>query len=166
MKVNIPTPPQKLFRQFEAGEISRTELQKTCALHQREMIAEIEEMRLNPLAAYVENLLLKREVAKVRRLYGEGLVREVLHALAEVPDFPPAILFWNAEYRDVPLHCFFRFRREPIFRIVEIVHEGMQLRATVDYGSSSRKKTTRETFSFHRGAGDQLIVSRRKLLSK
>ena len=166
MKVNIPPPPQKLFRQFEAGEISRTELQKTCALHQREMIAEIEEMRLNPVAAYIENLLVKREVAKVRRLYGEGLVREVLQALAEVPDFPPAILFWNAEYRDVPLYCFFRFRREPIFRLVKIVNEGMHQMVTVDYGSASRKKTTREIFTLQRGVGNRLTVFKRKLVSK
>lgn len=162
MKVNVPPPPQKLFRQFENGEITRAELQATCALHQREMIAEIEEMRLNPIAAYVEELLIKREASKIRRVHGEGLVREVLQALAEVPDFPPAILFWNAEHRDVPFHCFFRLRREPTFRIVEISKEGMRVKVKVEHGSARRKLATKETFSLHWGLGDQLMVSSRK----
>jgi hypothetical protein len=163
MKVNVPAPPQKLFRQFEAGEISRAELQATCALHQREMIAEIEEMKRNPLAAFVEELLIKREAARIRREHGEGLAREVFAALAELPDFPPAILLWNANSRDVPFQCFFRFRREPIFRLISLRNHGMSVSAEVEYGSSDRKLATRETFTLHRSVGDRFTVTRRKM---
>ena len=163
MKVNIPPPPQKLFRQFEAGEISRAELQATCALHQREMIAEIEEMKRNPIAAYVEELLIKREAARIRREHGERLAREVFSALAEVPDFPPAILLWNADSRDVPFQCFFRFRREPVFRLISMRNHGLSVTAEVEYGSTNRKLATRETFTFHRSVGDQLAVTKRKM---
>ncbi|GHC54446.1 hypothetical protein AAFN60_02830 [Roseibacillus persicicus] len=163
MKVNVPPPPQKLFRQFEAGEITRAELQATCALHQREMIAEIEEMRRNPVAAYVEDLLIKREAGKIRRQHGEGLPREIFAALAEVPDFPPAILLWNADHRDVPFHCFFRFRREPVFRLLAMRNNGLSVTAEVEYGSSDRKLATRETFTLHRGIGDRFVVTKRKM---
>lgn len=163
MKVNVPPPPQKLFRQFEAGEITRAELQATCALHQREMIAEIEEMKRNPLAAFVEELLIKREAARIRREHGEGLAREVFAALAEVPDFPPAILLWNADHRDVPFQCFFRFRREPVFRLISMRNHGMSVTAEVEYGSTDRKQATREVFTLHRSVGDRYSVSKRKM---
>jgi hypothetical protein len=162
MKVNVPPPPQKLFREFEAGQITRAELQATFALHQREMIAEIEEMRLNPVAHYLEDILIKREVARIRRHYGEGIVREAFAALAEVPDFPPAILLWNADHRDVPLHCFFRFRREPVFRLLEVENQGVYCRVKVEYGSAKRKFATRETFTLHRGARNRFVVSKRE----
>lgn len=165
MKVNIPPPPQKLFRQFEAGEITRAELQATCALHQREMIAEIEEMKLNPVAAYIEELLIKREADKIRREYGEGIVREVFIALAEVPDFPPAILLWNADHRDVPFHCFFRFRREPVFRLLKLKKETMTTTVEVEYGSIKRKLATREVFTLHRSVGESFVVSKRRTVS-
>ncbi len=165
MKVNVPPPPQKLFRQFEAGEISRAELQATCALHQREMIAEIDEMRRNPIAAYVEELLIKREAAKVRRAHGEGLAREVFAALAEVPDFPPAILLWNADHRDVPFQCFFRMRREPVFRLLTMRNNGMSVTAEVEYGSANRKLATREVFTLHRSVGNRFTVTKRRMAS-
>ena len=162
MKLNIPPPPQTLFRQFEAGEISREELQATCALHQREMIAEMEEMKRNPVAAFVEELLIKREAARVRRLHGEGLAREVFAALAEVPDFQPAILLWNADHRDVPFQCFFRFRREPAFRLLDLRNQGISVKAEVEYGSANRKLATREVFTLHRSVGNRLSVTSRK----
>lgn len=165
MKVNVPTPPQKLFRQFESGEISRAELQATCALHQREMVAEIEEMKRNPLAAYVEELLIKREADRIRREHGEGLAREVFTALAEVPDFPPAILLWNADHRDVPFQCFFRFRREPVFRLISMKNHGLSVTAEVEYGSTDRKLATREVFTLHRSVGDRFTVTKRKTVS-
>lgn len=165
VKVNVPPPPQKLFRQFEAGEISRAELQATCALHQREMIAEIEEMKRNPVAAFVEELLIKREAARIRREHGEGLAREVFSALAEVADFPPAILLWNADSRDVPFQCFFRFRREPVFRLLALRNHGLSVTAEVEYGSSDRKLATRELFTLHRSVGNRFAVTKRKMSS-
>ncbi|MEM9081921.1 MAG: hypothetical protein AAGC74_14650 [Verrucomicrobiota bacterium] len=162
MNLNVPPPPQKLFRQFEAGEITREELQAVCALHQREMLAEIEELRLNPVAGYIEELLVRREAAKLRRLHGEGLVREVLQALAELTDFPPAILFWNAGHRDVSMHCFFRFRREPVFRILKMEQSGARVKLEVEYGAKERKKATREAFTLYRDAARKFSVSERR----
>ena len=88
------------------------------AEHAKGLIEEIEEDRKNPIAAYVDKVLSKQAANKLARRYTEPVVREVLAALAEVPDFPPAHLLWNAEHRDVPLHCFLRMRTEPVFRVL------------------------------------------------
>lgn len=163
--MNVPLPPQKLFRMFHAGEISRAELQLRLAGHQRELIAEIEERRLNPLVAFVEDFQVKREAERLRRHCGEGLAREVMVALAEVPDFEPALLIWNANQRDIPFHCFFRFRREPIFRLRSIKDRGMSVVAEVEYGSADRKLTQHEVFTLHRSVGNHLVVSKRRKAS-
>jgi hypothetical protein len=48
---------RQLTARFERGEIDRTKFQSLMAIHARELIAEIEEDHLNPLAAWVESRL-------------------------------------------------------------------------------------------------------------
>lgn len=118
----LPTPRQ-LAARFERGEIDRTEFQSQMAIHARELIAEIEEDHQNPLAAWIESRLAKATVNRLRRKHTDFRIREILTALSESPDFPLAKYLWNASHRDVPLHCFFRIRREPVFQILFIREE-------------------------------------------
>jgi hypothetical protein len=112
--------PRQLAARFERGEIDRTEFQSQMAIHARELIAEIEEDHQNPMAAWIESRLAKATVKRLRRKHTDFRIREILTALSESPDFPLAKYLWNAPHRDVPLHCFFRIRREPIFQILSI----------------------------------------------
>lgn len=153
----IPTPNQ-LFARFERGEIAREELQALMAVHARELIQEMEEDHQNPAAAWIEGLLARRAAGLLVRRHGSRLVREILAALAEVPDFPPARYLWNAAHPDVPLHCFLRIRREPVFRILGITHKGDAVEALVEHGESARGRATRRMFVLKRDDRWRLCV--------
>jgi hypothetical protein len=145
----IPTPNQ-LIALFERGEIEREELQALMAVHARELIAEMEQDYQNPAAALLENLLARRAAGRLIRRHGSRLVREVLVALAAVPDFPPARHLWNADHPDVPLHCFLRMRREPVFRILGIQARADTLEVLVEHGAAARGRATRRRFTLRR----------------
>lgn len=115
--------PRQLAARFERGEIDRTEFQSLMAIHARELIAEIEEDHQNPLAAWIESRLAKAAVKRLLRKHSAYRIREILTALSEAPDFPLAKYLWNAPHPDVPLHCFFRLRRDPVFQILSIREE-------------------------------------------
>lgn len=145
----IPTPRQ-LFALFERGEIERDELQRLMAEHAKELISEMEEDYQNPAAAWIEGLLAKRAAGRLIRRHGSRLLREVLVALADVPDFPPARHLWNAAHPDVPLHCFLRIRREPVFRILNIEQRKEGIEISVEHGTAARGKGTRCGFILRR----------------
>ncbi len=112
--------PRQLAQKFERGEIDRMEFQSLMSIHQRELIAEIDEDHQNPLAAWLEGRLAKSSLKKLLRKHTPYQIREVLLALAEAPGFPLAKYLWNAAHPDVPLHCFFRIRKEPVFQILSM----------------------------------------------
>ena len=145
----IPTPNQ-LFALFERGEIDRDELQVLMAVHARELIAEMEEDYRNPAAAWLETMLARRAAGRLVRRHSGRLVREILVALAEVPDFPPARYLWNAAHPDVPLHCFLRMRREPVFRILKIAHQSDVIELSVEHGDAGRGRATQRMFRLMR----------------
>jgi hypothetical protein len=145
----IPTPSQ-LSARFERGEIDRQEFQTLMAMHARELIQEMEEDYQNPAAAWIEGLRARRAAGLLVRRHGSRLIREILTALAEVPDFPPARHLWNAAHPDVPLHCFLRMRREPVFRILTITHKGETSEVLVEHGEAARGKATRRLFVLRR----------------
>jgi len=149
MIVMIPTPNQ-IFALFERGEIPREELHALMAVHARELISEMEEDYQNPAAAWIEGLLARRAAGRLVRRHGARLVREILIALAGVPDFPPARHLWNATHPDVPLYCFFRMRREPVFRILNIVHQANIVELLVEHGDAGRGQGTRQSFILKR----------------
>lgn len=153
----IPSP-REIFASFERGEIERSELQALMALHARELIQEMEEDHQNPAAAWIESLLARRAIGKLVRRHGARLIREVLIALAEVKDFPPSKYLWNAGHLDVPLHCFLRMRREPVFRIVDLaVHSG-QIKVITEFGAAAKGSGTRRTFLLKRDERWTLIA--------
>jgi hypothetical protein len=141
-----------LFRQFERGEISREELHSFLAIHARSLISEMEEARINPIAAYIERLRNHAAARRLLRKHPQKLLRELLGALALIPDFPPAQILWNASHRDVPLHCFFRTRLEPIFRIQKLEVSAMRARLELHYGLADPAKLVRETIILQRDA--------------
>jgi hypothetical protein len=153
----IPTPNQ-LFAQFERGEIEREELHALLAVHARELIREMEDDHQNPAAAWIEGLLARQAVRTLTRRHGKCLLREVLVALSEVPDFPPARYLWNASHPDVPLHCFLRIRREPVFRIARLVTREHFVELIVEHGAAGRGRGTRQSLTLRRDSQWRLKV--------
>jgi hypothetical protein len=145
----IPTPSQ-IFASFERGEIEREEMHAMMALHARELIHEMEEDYQNPAAALIETLLARRAAGKLVRQHGARLLREILIALADAPDFPPARNLWNASHPDMPLHCFLRIRREPVFRISSIEPKNGDIQVAIEHGLAAKGKATRRTFFLKR----------------
>ena len=135
---------------FEEGELTREQLHAAMALHAEGLVEEMVEARRNPVLAYYESALSRRAAARLERQYGECFLREVLRALSRVPGFPMANLLWNAGHRDVPLHCFFRMRSEPVFRLVAIAMEPWRVRVTVEYGKPGRRQCRREEIELQR----------------
>jgi hypothetical protein len=145
----IPTPRQ-IFASFERGEIDREEMHALMALHARELIQEMEEDHQNPAAAWIESLLARRAASQLVRRHGMRLIREILGALGELPDFPPVRHLWNVSHPDVPLHCFLRIRREPVFRILSIAPRSDGFQVVLEHGEAKRGKTTRQEFLLKR----------------
>jgi hypothetical protein len=154
----IPTP-KELFARFERGELERDELHSMMAVHARELIAEMEENRQNPVAAMIESLLARQAAGRLARRHGAGLLREVLAALSQVPDFPPAKYLWNADHPDVPLYCFLRIRREPVFRITSLRHHNHRIELSTEHGQAGRGLATRSRFLLRRDEKWRLRVS-------
>ena len=156
----IPSPSE-LFARFERGEIERDELHALMAVHARELIVEMEEDWLNPAAAWIENLRARQAAARLVRKHGARLLREVLVALSELPDFAPSRRLWNASHPDVPLYCFLRIRREPVFRIVGFTRDDERIEIEIEHGSAKRGLATRSRFTLRRDERWRLrVVSR------
>jgi hypothetical protein len=145
----IPTPTQ-IFASFERGEIDRDEVHALMALHARELIQEMEEDHQNPAAALIESLLARRSAGRLVHRHGGRLLREILLAISEVSEFPAAKYLWNAAHPDVPLHCFLRMRREPVFRVAAIKHRGEVIDVEVEHGAAGRGRGIKKTFVLKR----------------
>ena len=100
------------------------EFQTLMSIHQRELIQEIEEDHQNPMAAWLESRLAKSSLKRLLKKHSASQIREILVAISEADDFPLAKYIWNAPHPDIPLHCFFRIRRKPVFQILSIRSEG------------------------------------------
>ena len=146
-----PTPPQ-LFRQFERGEISREELHASLAVHARGLISEMLEEHRNPKVSYLERLRNYAAARRLARRHGSARIREILATLGGIEEFPPAQILWNAGHSDVPLHCFFRSRIEPVFRITRLQVQPMMVSLDVEYGPADRARTIRESILLQRNA--------------
>ena len=157
----LPTPPQ-LFRQFELGEISREELQATMAIHARGLIDEMEDERKNPKTSYLERLRNYSAARRLAKKHGPKAIREVFSAMGRIDGFPPAQILWNAGHADVPLHCFIRSRKEPVFRVKRLELKPMRAEIDVEYGANKKTETSRETISFQRNAMLILELEERK----
>lgn len=153
----LPTPNQ-IFAKYERGEIAFDEVNAMMAEHARGLIAEMEEDYKNPALALLEYLLTKRAASKLAKQHGARLVREAFHAMSEVEGFPPANLLWNALHLDVPLHCFFRIRREPSFRVVSMEQSGSWWIVVTEYGVRRKGRGERRKFLLQRNPAGKLRV--------
>lgn len=153
----LPTPSQIAAR-FERGEIERDEFQALMALHARELIVEMEEDHQNPAAALIETLRARRLARRLISRHGSRLIREILTALADLEDFPPSRRLWNASHPDVPLHCFFRIGREPVFRILGLQTGSDTIEVTTEHGTAGRGKATPRVFTLRRDRDWRLKV--------
>ena len=136
--------PRQLAHAYECDRITRSEFQSAMQLLQLEMLNEAAEARRNPITAYLNERLNKRAVTRLLRSASEAELREVLHALGDLIDFPPAKLLWNADQRDIPLHVFIRTRQEPVFRITYLNIQTMSAELSIEHGSAKKRETTRE----------------------
>lgn len=151
---NVPLPsaqtPRQLFRLLDQGRISREDFREAMATHARQLIEEIEEVHQNPVEAWLEGLQNRRAAAKLTKIHGEILIRELLVAMSEMPDFPPAVRLWDADRPDIPLHCFFRSSRRPLFRILSLAAASYIFTVRVEYGGSQQADIIREKITFCR----------------
>jgi hypothetical protein len=165
--VSLATPPpnpRQLFHLLDTGQMTREEFREAMAVHARELIVEMEEDSANPLVAFVEQMLARRAAAKLVRKHGEAVVREVLFALSDIPDFAPGRWLWNAVHPHLPLHAFFRIKREPVFRIATLEALPQMITLTVEHGGAEGNATIREEFRLRRDRRGQLGLERRRLL--
>lgn len=151
----LPTPPV-LIRQFERGLLTREELHEKMAIHARALIEEMEEEHANPLGSLVERWRNRHHASRLIAKHGERRVREVFHALSELEDFFPAGLLWNASHFHVPLHCFIRMQRAPLFRVKKMSSTPSSVTLEIEYSQHSNDLRHRETF--------HLVRNRRWLL--
>lgn len=158
-----PTPRQ-IFRMFDRGEITREQFRAMMNVHAQVLIEEMTEVHENWLAAWMESLRNRRIARRLARDYGEPLLREIFVALSEVPDFPLAGWLWNADHPHLPLDCFLRTRREPLFKILRVSTAPFSVAVSVEFGGSRKSDTVRERFSFERDRFGRLDLVRREPL--
>lgn len=145
-----PMIPPQLFEEFEAGRITREQLHAAMAWHARELLVEVEEAVEDPKATWWETMLAKRASSRIANRHGARRVRSVLHALSRLDGFDHARYLWNALHPDVPLHCFFRMRRAPLFRLVALENRHGMLRATIER-DNEKGELFRETYLLEHG---------------
>lgn len=150
---------------LDAREITPEEFRNAMAHHARGLIAEMEEVHQNPVAAWLETFRNRRAATRLAKEHGEPMVRELMVALSDVPDFPLANWLWDADQPTVPLHCFLRSRKEPVFRILKIASAPFLLSITVEHGGMRRNSSVRERFGFGRDRLGRLALHERTTLT-
>ncbi|WP_133794061.1 hypothetical protein [Prosthecobacter fusiformis] len=160
----VPPSPRQLFHLLDTGSITPEQFRESMAFHAREVIEEMEEDHLNPAAAFVEQMLCRRAAAKLLKHHEETLVREVLLALSELSDFPPGRWLWNAGHPHIPLHTFFRIKREPVFRMVSLDAAPQVVTVVVEYGAAGYTQPKKEEFRLRRDRRNQLGLERRRMI--
>ncbi|MFM2171295.1 MAG: hypothetical protein RI957_1524 [Verrucomicrobiota bacterium] len=159
--LRVPTPP-KLMEQFESGLIDRDELHAMMAIHARTLIAEIQLEWEFPLETRLEQWRNRHHASRLASRHGERRVREVFHALAELENFPPAALLWNASHTHVPLHCFIRTKRAPLFRVKKMNTTAVSATIWVEYNEGGASELVREKIHLIRNRRWVLEVVKRE----
>ena len=132
------------------------------AEHAKGLIAEMDEAHRNPVAAFVDQLYNRAMAFILVRKHGEYTVREVLNALADIDNFPPANQLWNAMHSHVPLHCFFRNKSDPVFRILNLDVKAQMITVAIEYGYASQGKIHNLEIRLRRIRNGQFIEESRQ----
>lgn len=162
MQPNTQLTPRQIFRLYDRGSLTREQLREALQVHALELIDEMEDVHANPQASWLETMVNKHQAARLIRQHGEPIVRQIFLALSEVPDFRPAQFLWNADHDHMPLHCFLRSRRQPIFRVVKITSAPFVITALIEHGKAGRHEITREVFRMERDRSGELVVVERE----
>lgn len=145
--------------------MSREEFREAMRNHALEIIEEMEEDHVNPLEAFMEQMLCRRAASKLLKQHEEALIREVLQALSELDDFPPGRWLWNAAHPHLPLHAFFRSKREPVFRVLALEAMPQLVTVTVEYAPArGSSRISKEEIRLRRDRRGQLGLERRQIL--
>jgi hypothetical protein len=146
--------------------MSREEFREAMKGHALEIIEEMEEDHLNPLEAFMEQMLCRRAASKLLKQHEEALIREVLQALSELDEFQPGRWLWNAAHPHLPLHAFFRSKREPFFRVLSMEAMPQLVTVTVEYSSAKGSSMLhKEEIRLRRDRRGQLGLERRQALA-
>ncbi|GAA5495629.1 hypothetical protein Rhal01_01808 [Rubritalea halochordaticola] len=156
----LPTP-SRLFQWYEEGKITRAQWVAAMHLHLEDLLEEIDYDDKHPAIAKMDTVTSKRAAKKLLKDTTEPQLREVFLALAELDDFPPSNYLWNASQWDIPLHCFVRQRREPVFKIHELRITREMARLRVEHGSANKKEATHEIITLRRDYMGKLILETR-----
>lgn len=155
----MPAPnPLQLFRLLDSGRITAEDFRAAMLEHQQELIGEMEEAFSDPDGSWLDQIWNRRAVNKLTARHGEKLIREVLLALAEVEDFPPAKWLWNAMHPHVPLHVFFRSRRPPLFRFSAFEAAPQRVRLVVEHSGKGETEASTTQFVLRRDRSQRLWV--------
>ena len=158
-------PPHRLVALFEKGGITRAQLQAAMSVHQQRLLVEIAEARKSPSLSFLDEKLSRYVASRLERRHGAKIIRMVLRALADIDGFPPADLLWNAEHPDVPLHCFFRLRREPVFRLISLTVDPLGVKVVIEHGRAAKRHTTRQEIQLLRDRFGKLTVGTGSMLN-
>ena len=159
----LPSPP-RLIEQFENGLIDRAELHAMMALHARALIAEMEYEYEFPLETRMDQWRNRYHVTRLASKHGERRLREVFHALSELDDFPPAALLWNASHFHVPLHCFVRCHRAPVFRVKKMESTAVGAILWLEYNDDEGREIVKEKIHLERNRRWILEVVQREMI--
>ena len=161
---STPLSPRQLFNLLDSGRITKDEFRARMGECAREIITEMEEDHLNPIAAFMEQMLGRRAASKLLRHHEEHQIREMLQALSELDDFPPARWLWNAAHPHIPLHAFFRIKRTPVFRVLSLEIMPQLVVVTVEYEGPGSTDIVREDIRLRRDRRGRLGLERRATL--
>lgn len=152
------------MQRFEAGELTREELHEAMAEHGKILIAEMDYEAQHRQESWIERWRCRNHASRLANRHGESRLRDVLVALSQMPHFPPCLLLWNAAHTHVPLYCFFRLKRPPLFLIRMMRCRDARIELEIEYSGddSGNAKTIREQLLLERGRKwDFQIVSRK-----
>jgi hypothetical protein len=161
---NLPTPP-RLFVMLENGTMNLEEFHRLMALHHQRAFQEIETARRDPFSTRFHNLVNKRAASRFVRIHGEYAIRRFFLALSELEDFPPAQFLWNARHLDVPIHCFFRTRETPVFRILRLDIAASRATGRIHHGEAKGPGAMVEDFAFRLSPRGQWELHHRHAVS-
>lgn len=156
--------PNRLLAYYRAGHITRAQWLAGMQLQFEAALREIEENRQDPERALLETWRCKAAAKRLLKESTQAELRELMVSLSEIDDFPPASYLWNADQRDIPLHCFLREKREPVLRFRQVSITRTSAKLEIEYGSRKMKERVRESIRLRRDWRGSLVVESREPL--
>ena len=157
---HVPTP-NRLYKWYQAGKITRPQWLEGMRQHFLLALQEIGEDRSNPERALLETWRCKNAARRLTREHTESEIREIFTSMSELDDFPPATYLWNADQLDIPLHCFLREKRAPVVRFRHLEIYRLTAKLTIEYGGKKAKDRTRENISLRRDWRGTMVIESR-----